>query len=85
MCLTSLLAYTPLIDPIDLHKHWYLLLIPMALGIALAYKAVRVDDLRDYPRQVAVMTVQVVVAMISLGAASYFFVQYLVPLIVAKG
>ena len=79
------LAYRPFIDPINAHHWWYLLLIPMALGISVAYKAVRVPDLKEFPRAVAVMTVQIVVAMIALGAASYVCVQYVVPMVVAKG
>jgi hypothetical protein len=79
-----LLAYTPFIDPIDAHRWWYVLLIPMALGVAIAYKAVRVADLKDFPRQVAIMTVQIVVAMIALGAASYVFVQFIAPMIVPR-
>ena len=81
----SLLAYVPFIDPIDPVRAdhlWYLILIPMALGVSIAYKAVRVPDLKDMPRQVAIMTVQIVVTMIALGAASYLFVQHIVPLIV---
>jgi hypothetical protein len=77
-----LLAYRPFLDPIHADRWWYLLLIPLALGIAVSYKAVRIPDLKDYSRQVAVMTVQIVLAMIALGLASYVFVQYLVPRIV---
>jgi hypothetical protein len=81
----TLLAYTPFIDPIKADKWWYLLLIPMSLGIAIAYKGVRTADLKDLPRQVLIMTVQIVVTMIALGAASYVFVEYVVPRIVAQG
>lgn len=82
--MTALLAYTPFIDPIDANRWWYLLLIPLAVGIAVAYKAVRVADLKDYFRQVVVMAVQITVAMIALGAASYVFVQFVVPMIVPR-
>ena len=80
----SLLAYIPFIDPIHADRWWYLFLIPMSLGISMAYKAVRIPDLREFPRQVLIMTVQIVVAMIALGAASYLFVQHIVPLIAPK-
>jgi hypothetical protein len=78
----SFLAYVPFIDPIDAisaDRLWYLFLIPMALGVSIAYKAVRIPDLKDMPRQVGIMTVQIVVTMIALGAASYLFVQHIVP------
>lgn len=76
-----LLAFRPFIDPINLHDWWFLLLGPMALGVSVAYKAIRMADLRDYPRQVLLMTLQIILGMIALGIASYLFVQHLLPLI----
>jgi len=73
------LAYRPFIDPIDVHTLWYLLLVPLALGVSAAYKAVRVDELREFPRAVLVMTAQIVLGMIALGVLSYVFVQFVVP------
>lgn len=77
----AMLAYRPFIDPIDIQRIWYFLLVPLALGIALAYKAVRIPDLRDLPRQVAIMTVQTIIGMLALGAASFLLVQHLAPMI----
>ncbi len=79
-----LLANRPFIDPIDLHRHWYVLLLPMALFLSIAYKAVRVDDLKDLPKAVAVMTIQICIWMAALGASAYVFVQYLAPMIAPK-
>lgn len=71
----QVLAWRPFIDPLNLHDLWWLLLVPLALGISLAYKAVRVRDMRDLWRQVLMMTVQIVVAMVLLAVASYLFVE----------
>ncbi|HPO92019.1 MAG TPA: hypothetical protein PL072_00985 [Phycisphaerales bacterium] len=68
------MPYRPFIDPLTIHDSWYWLLIPMALGIALVYKAVRLQTLEKYWRQVAIMTTQIVIGMILLGAASYLIV-----------
>ncbi|MDX2146314.1 MAG: hypothetical protein SFZ23_02230 [Planctomycetota bacterium] len=82
----SVLAYRPFIDPIDelidAHRLWFLLLIPLALLVSMAYKAVRIPTMQDFWRQVAVMTVQIVVAIIGLGAASFIVIQFIVPRIV---
>lgn len=75
------LAYRPFVDPIDLQRGWYLLLIPLSLGIAVAYKAVRVSDMRTYPREVIVMTIQIIFAMLALGAASFMLVQHVLPMV----
>lgn len=74
-------AYRPFLDPINMQRSWYLLLIPLSLGIAVTYKAVRVNDMRTYPRQVAAMTVQIILGMLALGAASFVLVQYVFPAI----
>lgn len=79
------LAWRPFLDPLNLHEWWYGLLLPLALGISIAYKAVRVNDLRHYAKQVAVMTVQIVVAMIGLGIASYVLLILIVPRVVPMG
>ncbi|MBS0198721.1 MAG: hypothetical protein JSR77_18390 [Planctomycetes bacterium] len=75
------LAYRPFIDPINVHRLWYWLLIPLALGIAVTYKAVRVGDMSHYVRQVAAMTAQIVGAMFLLGLGSYLLIQHVLPLI----
>lgn len=77
----ALLAYRPFIDPVDIHRVWYLLLVPLALAIALTYKAVRLPDMSTYPRQVFRMTGEIVIAMLALGAASFFIVQHILPVI----
>ncbi len=67
-------SFRPFIDPIELHQWWFLLLVPMALLVAMSYKAVRLQTLEKYWRHVALMTVQIVVGMIGLGAATYVLV-----------
>lgn len=78
------LAYRPFLDPLHLDRVWFLLLLPMAFFISVAYKGVRVSDLKHLPREVAVMSAQIVLGMVALGLASYLFVQHLVPLIAPK-
>jgi uncharacterized membrane-anchored protein len=73
------LAWRPFLDPIDAHGVWYLFLVPLALGISIAYKAVRVGDMRSYWKDVAVMTTQIILAMIALAIASYVIILVIVP------
>lgn len=73
-----------LIDPLhlswlNLHDNWWLTLIPMAFFISMAYKGVRVTDLRRFWPQVFLMTAQIVVAMIALAAGIFVFVEVLAP------
>jgi len=75
----TMLAYRPFIDPIQLDAWWFVLLLPMALGVAMSYKALRVSDLRDYWKQVALMTTQIVLGIVGLGAGIFVFVQFIAP------
>lgn len=74
-----ILAYTPFIDPLNANDWWFLLLFPLALGISVAYKAVRVLDMKIFARQVVIMTVQIILAMIALGFGAYLFVEQVLP------
>jgi hypothetical protein len=70
----GLLAYRPLLDPLNVHDIWWMFLVPMALGISIVYKAVRVQTMDRYRQQVAIMTVQIILGMIALAVVSYLFV-----------
>ena len=81
--LTSLPPWRPFLDPLSAHDWWYLFLVPLALGISVTYRAVRMErvDGAVYWRQVAVMTAQIVLAMVLLWVAAFVFLQYVVPLL----
>jgi hypothetical protein len=73
------LGYTPFLDPLDLHDSWQWFLIPLALGISIAYKAVRAPRLDRYWRLVGVMTFQIVLAMVVLWIAAFLLLEVLFP------
>ncbi|MEX0774296.1 MAG: hypothetical protein WD042_01140 [Phycisphaeraceae bacterium] len=64
---TLTLAWQPFFEPLTLGHAWLFLIIPMALAIAVVYKAIRLDDLSLLPRKALVMAGQIVVCM-ALGA-----------------
>ncbi len=73
------LAYTPFIDPINIHAAWFLLLPPLALLIAIAYKAVRIPDLSVYWKQVAWFTFQIIAGIVGLYILAILLVRYALP------
>ncbi len=80
--MTNLLAYIPFVDPIHaLQDWWYLLLLPLAFGIAVIYKALRSPQFERYWQNVLVMTGQIVAAMIALAVVLVVAIQVLIPLI----
>ncbi len=72
------LAYIPFLDPINFfHTWWTLLLLPLAFGISVIYRALRVPDLDHYWRAVWMMTLQIVFWMAALGISLVVLVQVL--------
>ena len=80
--MTLIIAYTPFLDPIrELQTWWFFLLLPLAFGISMIYKAMRCENLKTYWHNVFVMTAQIVAAMIALAVGLIFIVLVLIPLI----
>lgn len=79
------LAYRPFIDPLSLHAWWWITIVPLALWISIAYKAMRVPDCEGwwsaYIKQVVWMTLQTVGGMMALAAVVFVIVELAVPLI----
>lgn len=75
------LGWRPFLDPLDLHSQWWAFLVPLSFLISVTYRAVRMRDLTGYWRAVAIMTVQIILAMIALGAAAFCFVEFLIPML----
>ncbi|MFN0133797.1 MAG: hypothetical protein ACKVW3_14860 [Phycisphaerales bacterium] len=77
-----LLAWRPFLDPLSLNAYWWAFLVPLAMGVAFSYRAVRMKDLSSltaFGRQVIIMTWQIVAAMVMLGAGVFVFLEYVLP------
>jgi hypothetical protein len=80
----TLAAWRPFLDPLNLHAYWWAFLFPLALLISAVYKAVRTDSPSQWAVQTAVMTAQIILAMILLGAAAFCFLEYVLPAIAPR-
>ncbi len=80
-----MLAWIPFIEPLNIfHQWWYLLLLPLSLGISVVYKGVRMRDLQGFWREATIMTVQIVLAMIALAIGVTLLVQVIIPWLPAE-
>lgn len=79
--LTASAGWRPFLDPLNLHSRWFLLLLPLAFGIAVTYRAVRVATFEKFWRKALILTFQIVVSMVLLGVASYLIIQVAVPML----
>lgn len=76
----GVLAWTPFVQPApEVDRWWWLLVIPTAVGVSLAYKATRTADLAQMPRDVLRMSVQIILAMAGIALFLYLLVMVLVP------
>lgn len=76
----SILAWTPFLQPAPaVDRWWWLLVIPTAVGISLAYKSTRTGELAQLPRDVLRMSIQIIIAMVGIALFLYLIVNVLVP------
>ena len=54
--------------PMPIWDHWYLLILPLCIGVALVYKAIRLDDMRLVPKQAVVIFLWILGGMVLAGA-----------------
>ena len=77
-----LIAYIPFLEPLKAAQSWwYLLVIPLAFGISVIYKALRVSRLEGFWWQVAMMTTQILIAMVALALGLAILVEIVVPMV----
>ena len=82
MNLGLLIAWLPFRQPIPgVQDHWLWLLPILVLGISMMYKAIRTTDLARWPREVLIMTGQVLLAFAGLAVGLFLLVQVVVPLL----
>lgn len=73
-----LLAYRPFIDPLPIGSSngWVLLFFPLVIFVSIAYKSIKLRDLRELPRQAGVLALQIfffmAVAAVGLWALTTF-------------
>lgn len=80
--MTLLTGYVPFIEPMNaLQPVWFLLIVPLAIGISMIYKAMRLTRLERFWGQVVLMTVQIILATAGLAVALAVFVQVVIPLL----
>lgn len=76
-----MIGWTPLLQPLPgVQQHWLWLLPVLILGIAMMYKAIRVERIERWPREVTIMTLQVILAFAGFAVGLGVVVQVLVPL-----
>lgn len=61
--------YVPFQKALPMWSTWWLLLLPLCLGIAIVYKSIRCESMSQVPRQALGLFVFILVVMIIAAAA----------------
>jgi hypothetical protein len=70
-------AYRPLLEPIMIDRYWLVLLLPLVVAIAVVYKTIKIDNLKQLPRQAALLAAQIIVFMILAAIALWLITELL--------
>ena len=74
------LAWIPFLQPVpELVSLWYLLCIPLVIGVAMVYKALWIPEGRSWGQQVIMMSILIVGGLAGLAIVLGVFVQIVIP------
>jgi hypothetical protein len=64
-------------EPLPVWDYWYLLLIPLCVGISIVYKAIKCRDVRQVPREATVICTVILAGMVLAATALYALMRAL--------
>jgi hypothetical protein len=63
-------AYTrPFLQPMPVWDYWYLLLLPLCIGVSIVYKAIKCRSMAYVPAEAATITMWILVCFAAAAAA----------------
>jgi hypothetical protein len=78
-------AWIPFLEPMPAaHRWWWLLIVPIAVGVSLAWKATRLEEPERWQRPVAIMSGQIVLAVAGIAIGLFVLIQIVLPLLPAE-
>jgi multisubunit Na+/H+ antiporter MnhF subunit len=80
----SVLAWIPFLEPVHLGRAWWLLIVPLCLGIAIVYRVVKAPTMERFPLGVLRLTANILGVMALLAALVFIVVYVALPLLPAE-
>ena len=59
--------FRPFWQPLPVWNYWWLLLVPLCLGVSIVYKSIKCHRMSQVPREAAVIFVMILVGMALAG------------------
>ncbi len=79
---TPMIGWIPFLHPAgSLGNLWWLLMIPLILGISIAYRATHDASIDQFWTRVFVFVTKSTLAMGSLALVMYLFVYWIIPIL----
>ncbi len=77
---TPMIGWIPFLQPAGSLGHlWWLLMIPLILGISIAYRATHDASIEQFWQRVFLFVMKSTLAMGSLALVMYLFVYWIIP------
>ncbi len=77
--LLLLLAWKPFIDPPPhVWDYWYLLPLPLCLGVSIVYKSIKCPSMKQVPREAAVAFLSIISGLLVAAAVLFGLVRFAV-------
>ena len=61
-------AFRPFWQPLPVWDYWYLLLVPLCLGVSIVYKSIKCHRMSQVPREAGVIFLMILAGMTFAGA-----------------
>ena len=68
-------SFRPFWQPLPVWNYWYLLLLPLCVGVSIVYKAIKCRDMKQVPREAAVIFVMIILGMVLAAAVLLILVR----------
>lgn len=65
--LLSAIEWKPFLTPAPVWDYWYLLLIPLVIGVSIVYKSIKCAKVSQIPREAAAIAIYILLAMVALA------------------
>jgi hypothetical protein len=62
-------------QPLPVWDYWYLLLVPLCVGISIVYKAIKCREMRQVPREAGVILLMILLGMVLAAAGLLVLVR----------
>lgn len=70
-----ILAFTPFLHPLPVWDYWMLLLLPLTLGVSVAYKSLKCRTMSQVPREAASIAAMILAGMAAAAAVLWIIVR----------